>query len=437
METRPGNILVNSNDKRSGWAFESCRNLWMPYCQMKTARQPEHVARTEKEFIYLASPDGNERKVIDGISSWWTSCHGYSHPHIVKAIQDQAATMSHVMMGGMCHDQSTRLASRLSMLMPTKINRAFFCDSGSVAVEVALKIAVQFWKNQGDSKRNQFICFRNSYHGDTVGAMSVCDPVDSMHAHFKGYLLEQFPAAVPSNAEQLQAFEDFVRLNQSHCAGVIIEPLVQMATGMKFHQPDILAAIDAICKRYGLLMICDEIGTGFGRTGTMFAFEQAEIVPDLICIGKALTGGAIGMAVTMAADHVYEPFHSDDSNHALMHGPTFMGNPLACAAANASLDLFEKEPRLKEALALERRFNDFASEVSGLPSVKDARVRGALIAIQGHHAFDKNAVMQSFLESDIWLRSLGDVIYLAPALNISKDSIDKVLAAIERYFQVL
>ena len=426
---------VAAAQKIMSWSTEKYPHLWFPYCQPRTARCPEHVARTRAEFIELA--DG--RQLVDGISSWWTACHGYNHPHINAAISDQLERMPHVMMGGLCHAPIDRLATRLAQVLPGDLDRLFFCDSGSVAVEVAMKIAVQFWKNQGQQGRNRFISFRNSYHGDTVGAMSVCDPLDSMHAHFKGYLLEQYPAPIPTDvsAEQMRPLRDYIRQHRRHCAAVIIEPLVQMAAGMKFHSAEVLAEIARVAADEELLLITDEVGTGFGRLGTMFACEQAQVTPDILCLGKALTGGAIGMAATAATERVYAAFESDAPDAALMHGPTFMGNPLAAAAGNASLDLFESEPRLEQVASIAQRMKQFSRDVQPLGCVRQTQVLGALLAIQTDRQLDKNAVMDFCVHRGLWLRSLGDTLYLAPPFVISDSSLELALATMASYLESL
>ena len=317
---------------------------------MQTAPLPVPVVATDDVHLVLA--DGT--RLIDGMASWWTACHGYNHPHIRQAVEEQLHRMPHVMFGGINHEPALRLALRLAKFLPGDLDHVFFSDSGSVAVEVALKMAVQYWLNRGVSGRHKFVSFLHAYHGDTTGAMSVCDPDNSMHSHFKGFLLEQYSQPIPQTTEETTHFDAFIQSKRSELAGVLIEPLIQGAGGMKFHPPESVAAISRICRQHDVLLIADEIATGFGRTGTMFACEQSEVVPDIMCVGKALTGGTLGLAATIATDRVYEAFLSDDPMHALMHGPTFMANPLACAAANASLDLFETEPRLQQAAQCEQ-----------------------------------------------------------------------------------
>lgn len=401
------------------WQLQGSSHIWMPYTQMKTALAPLAVERTEGCCLILS--DG--RRLIDGISSWWTACHGYNHPYIVEAVAKQLETMPHVMFGGLQHEPAMNLAARITNMLPGDLDRVFFSDSGSVAVEVALKMAVQYWINRGEPGKNRFVCFVDSYHGDTAGAMSVCDPVDSMHSHFKGFLLEQYPYPIPSSDGDVEAFKIFLESNRHELAGVIIEPLVQAAGGMRFHSPARLKSIADCCAESGLLLIADEIATGFGRTGTMFAIEQADVVPDIICLGKALTGGLLGMAMTVARESVYEVFHSDDYDKALMHGPTFMANPLACAAANASMDLFEREPRLEQVASIEEQLETAFSDIKLDENVLDVRVLGAVAAVQLKKIPNKYAGIQLAIDNGTWIRPLRDVVYLMPPFVIQDNEL--------------
>jgi adenosylmethionine-8-amino-7-oxononanoate aminotransferase len=402
------------------------QHLWMPYSQMKTALPPLEIVSSNG--VYLQTRDG--RRLIDAISCWWTACHGHRNPHLMTAIQDQLKTLPHVMLGGIQHPQAVRLATRLAAMLPGELNHVFFSDSGSVAVEVALKIAKQYWLNQGDSKRNRFVCFRNAYHGDTTGAMSVCDPEDSMHHHFKGFLLEQFPRSIPYTSEEFREFGRFLNERRDEIAGVIIEPLVQGAAGMKFHSADQLREIAAEVHAAGLLLIADEIATGFGRTGTMFACEQAEVVPDIICLGKGLTGGTLPLAATVATTEVFSQFYSDDPEHALMHGPTYMGNPLACAAANASLDLFEKEPRLDQAKRIAEWGRERLRPLAQHPRVREVRCLGALVVVEIDREPGLKPVVPRYLEKDVWARPLRNTLYLAPPLVISWPQLEQCAEAL-------
>lgn len=407
------------------WQTTGYQHIWMPYTQMQTSPLPLSVASTED--VYLILSDG--RKLIDGMASWWTACHGYNHPHIRQAVEAQLHNMPHVMFGGLNHEPALRLASRLAAVTPGNLNRVFFADSGSVSVEVALKVAVQYWLNQGVSGRTKFVSFQHSYHGDTTGAMSVCDPDNSMHSHFKGFLLEQYSHQIPRTRNEHSAFEAYLRSIRNEVAGVIIEPLIQGAGGMKFHPPESVAEIHAACRRQNVLFIADEIATGFGRTGTMFACEQADIVPDILCIGKALTGGTLSFAATIATDNVFDAFLSDDASHALMHGPTFMANPLACAAANASLDLFETEPRLERAKAMETEITDLLAPCRELPGVVDVRTKGAVGVIQVQHLHDLEQLRARLVQKGVWLRPFGDMIYMTPPLSMTPDQLQTLCEA--------
>lgn len=413
---------MNSEQQIPKWQRDGYPHIWMPYTQMKTAPLPAAVERAEGVYLELAGG----RRVIDGLASWWTACHGYSHPHIVRAVERQLHHMPHVMFGGINHEPALRLATRLANLLPGDLNRVFFSDSGSVSVEVALKMAFQFWLNQGVSGRNKFVCFRHAYHGDTTGAMSVCDPVNSMHSHFKGFLLEHFPRDVPVTADEAGEFDRFLKSKKDELAGVIIEPLVQGAGGMKFYSPEALANIRDACDRNDLLLIADEIATGFGRTGTMFACQQADVVPDIICLGKALTAGTLGMAATGATDEVFEAFLSDNPMHALMHGPTFMANPLACAAADASLDLFETEPRLEQVHAIETHMRDALAPCADKPGVVDVRCKGAVGVIQVRQLHNLDRLRVRLVEKGVWLRPFADMIYMTPPLTISSDELSQL-----------
>ena len=407
-------------------APDAARHLWFPYTQMAGAPAPLIAARTQGARIRLA--DG--RELIDGVSSWWTACHGYNHPHILAAMAAQLRRMPHVMLGGLAHEPAIALARRLAALLPGDLDRVFFCDSGSVAVEVAMKMAVQYWRNAGVRGRTRFVSFLGGYHGDTMGAMSVCDPEEGMHRLFAGYLPEQTVTRLPRTAGELDAFDRLLAAGGDGFAAVILEPLVQAAGGMRFHDPAVLAGIARICARRGVLLIADEIATGFARTGTMFACEQAGVSPDVVCIGKALTGGAVGLAAAVATERVFEGFLGDAPERALMHGPTYMANPLACAAANASLDLFETEPRLAQVAAVEARLAASLAAARDLPGVVDVRVKGAIGVVQLDRPADLAWFSPRFTARGVWIRPFGDVVYLMPPLTIPADELDRLTAAL-------
>jgi adenosylmethionine-8-amino-7-oxononanoate aminotransferase len=400
--------------------------LWRPYTQMKTASPPLTAVRTEGSRIHLA--DG--RVLIDGIASWWTACHGYNHPHIRAAVERQLALMPHVMFGGLSHEPAERLATRLAALAPGPLKHVFFSDSGSVAVEIAMKMAAQFWINRGETTRTRFLAFRDGYHGDTMGAMSVCDPQTSMHTGLRAYLPDQLFADLPVTPAQVRALDAALAAHAGELAAVIVEPLVQGAGGMRFHPPAVLREIAAAADRHGLLLIADEIFTGFGRTGALFACEQAQVEPDILCVSKALTGGTMGLAATLATAEVFNAFWSDDPSAALMHGPTFMANPLACAAANASLDLFEREPRLDQARRLQDRLADALAPCRTLPGVADVRALGAIGVVEFDSTPDRDQLREDLVAHGVWVRPFGDIVYLTPALTISDPDLDQLCGAV-------
>ena len=393
---------------------------------MKTAPPPLVVERTDGVRLYLA--DG--RELIDGIASWWTACHGYNHPHIRAAVAAQLERMPHVMLGGLAHAPALKLAARLAAVLPGDLEHVFFTESGSVAVEVALKIAMQYRFNRGERRRTRMLSFLGGYHGDTFAAMSVCDPEEGMHRLFGAVLPQQLVVPLPTDAETARAFERTLETHAEELTAVIVEPLVQAAGGMRFHSPETLAQVASAARRFDLLLIFDEIATGFGRTGKLFACEQAGVEPDLITLSKALTGGTVPLAATVASTRVYDAFSSDDVAHALMHGPTYAGNPLACAAANASLDLFESEPRLTQVAAIEQQLERGLGACRALDGVRDVRVKGAIGAVQLERVPQLEALRARFVRHGVWVRPFGDVVYLMPPLVIGADDLELLIAAI-------
>jgi adenosylmethionine-8-amino-7-oxononanoate aminotransferase len=393
---------------------------------MQNAAEPLRASHTAGSRIIL--DDG--RELIDAVASWWTACHGYNHPHIVMAMEKQLHAMPHVMFGGLVHEPAEKLAARLAVMLPGPLNRVFFADSGSVAVEVAMKMAVQFGLNQGDTGRTRFLSFRDGYHGDTLAAMSVTDPDEGMHSLFRGYLPEQVIAPIPRDEASSAAFRQLLDDHRHEIAAVIVEPLVQCAGGMKMHDGAMLKVITDAAKDAGVLLICDEIAVNFGRAGTLFAHTQAGIAPDIICLGKALTGGAINLAATVATADVFDAFLSDQAEAALMHGPTYMGTPLACAAANASLDLFDSEPRLRQVATIEAQLKRELAPVTSLPGVVDIRIKGAIGAIEVADLHNLDWLKAQFVAAGIWLRPFGNVIYTMPPFTITPDELSAITGAI-------
>lgn len=408
------------------WVAQGQPHIWLPYAQMKTVTPPLPVVRSHGSRLELA--DG--RSLIDGVASWWTACHGYNHPHIAQAVRAQLDAMPHVMFGGLTHEPALTLARRLAGLLGPGLDRVFYTDSGSVAVEVAMKMAVQFWLNQGERGRSRFLAFRGGYHGDTFGTMAVCDPDDGMHSLYRGMLAEHDIVDLPRDDASYAALDHYLQARAPQLAGILVEPLVQGAGGMLLHEPDVLRRLRKLADRHGLLLIFDEIFTGFGRTGTLFAFEQAGIKPDIITLSKALTGGTLPLAATVASNRVFDAFWSDDPAHALMHGPTFMGNALACAAANASLDLFESEPRLAQAQALSVALAAGLEPCRELPWVRDVRVLGAIGVVELDNITDREALKRRLVDAGVWVRPFGNVVYLTPALTIDGDDLATLIRAV-------
>ena len=417
---------TSENNVMRGWYRDGLEHIWLPYSQMKTAPAPLPVVSTRGSRIVLS--DG--RELIDGIASWWTGCHGYNHPHIRRAVEMQLATMPHVMLGGLVHEQALRLAGRLAGLLRGELSRVFFSEFGSVAIEVAMKMAVQYRINRGVVGKSQFVAFKAGYHGDTTGAMAVSDPEASMHTMFAGVLQKYRVVDLPENAATTTALEKLLAEHSSTIAGIIVEPLVQGAGGMKFHDTSVLRRLRTLADKHDTLLIFDEIFTGFGRTGSMFACDQAEVVPDIITLSKALTGGTLPLAATIATRQVFDAFWSDDPKKALMHGPTYTGNALACAAANASLDLFEKEPRLRQVTDISAAMESDLAACRDVPIVKDVRVRGAIGVIELNHVDDLDSLRTHFIEQGVFIRPIGNVIYLTPAFTISSDELKTLTDAV-------
>jgi adenosylmethionine-8-amino-7-oxononanoate aminotransferase len=394
---------------------------------MQTASLPLPAVRTAGSKIFLA--DG--RVLVDGIASWWTACHGYNHPHIRQEVARQLEAMPHVMFGGLGHEPAYRLATRLAAMLPEPLNRVFFTDSGSVAVEVAIKIAVQSRLNKGERGRTKILAFTGGYHGDTLGTMAICDPEEGMHSLFTGLLPEHPVIPLPKDAASIAAFDNFLAAHAATLSAIIVEPLVQGAGGMVMHGPAVLRHLRKAADDYGLTLIFDEIFTGFGRTGTLFAFEQAGVVPDVITLSKALTGGTSPLAATIASDALFAAFLSDAPETALMHGPTYMANPLGCAAANASLDLFESEPRMAQAAAISAQLAAELEPCRHFPNVLDVRVLGAIGVVELAAIANPSALRARFVAQGVWIRPFRNIVYLTPALTIAPEELFALTQAIK------
>ena len=408
------------------WYRRGYPHIWLPYTQMQTAPLPLAAVRTVGSRIVLT--DG--RELIDGVASWWTACHGYNHPHIKEAVERQLTALPHVMLGGLVHEQALTLANRLCALLPAPLAHVFFSDSGSVAVEVAMKMATQYWLNRGIRNRSKFLAFRGGYHGDTIATMAVCDPEEGMHALFTGLLPENTIAELPRDGDAEQTLDALLERRADELAGIIVEPLVQGAGGMLFHDPETLRRLRRLADKYDLLLIFDEIFTGFGRTGHMFALDAAGVTPDIVTLGKALSGGTLPIAATIASTRIYNAFLGDDPQKALMHGPTFMGNALAAAAANASLDLFASEPRLAQARSLGEQMEAGLAPCRNYRGVRDVRVMGAVGVVELDGIDDVNNLKRRFVEAGVWIRPFRNIVYLTPALTIGPGELETLASAI-------
>jgi adenosylmethionine-8-amino-7-oxononanoate aminotransferase len=393
---------------------------------MKTARPPLPVTRTEGTRIVLA--DGTA--LIDGVASWWTACHGYNHPHIAAAISDQLARAPHMMFGGLAHEPAYRLARRLAGLLPGDLDHVFFAESGSVAVEIAMKMAIQYWLNRGVTGKTRFVSFLGGYHGDTLATMSVCDPEEGMHTIFNGVMPPQHVVALPRDAQSEAALDALLTAHHGEISALLVEPLVQGAGGMVLHPPAVLQRLRALADKHNVLLIFDEIFTGFGRTGTLFAMEQAAVIPDIVTLSKALTGGTLPLSCAVARTHVFDAFWSDDPNAALMHGPTYMANPLACAAANASLDLFEDGTWKAHVMRISDGLRAGLEPCRALHRVRDVRVLGAIGAVELDHHVDSTSLSERFAAEGVWIRPFGRIVYLTPAFVISDGDLASLTGAI-------
>jgi adenosylmethionine-8-amino-7-oxononanoate aminotransferase len=406
--------------------------VWHPYGALPGAAGSLPVVSAQGVRLKLA--DG--RELIDGMASWWCAIHGYRHPALDAAVVEQLGSMAHVMFGGLTHEPAIRLAGRLSELAPEGLERVFFADSGSVSVEVAIKICLQYQSALGQTGRTRLLTVRGGYHGDTFGAMAVCDPLGGMHRLFTGVLPEHVFAERPPDGFHAGLQEEWARsvraLVAEHAhelAAVILEPVVQGAGGMRFHAPECLGLLRSLCDEHGLLLVLDEIATGFGRTGRMFACEHAGVAPDVMCVGKALTGGYMTLAATLCTPAVAAAVSAGEGG-GLMHGPTFMANPLACAVALASLDLLADGSWRSRVSAIEAGLRDGLQPARGLPGVRDVRVLGAIGVVQLEREVDIAAATSVAVERGVWLRPFRDLIYTMPPYVIEEDDLARVTAAV-------
>jgi adenosylmethionine-8-amino-7-oxononanoate aminotransferase len=407
-------------------------HVWHPYGALPSASPPLPVVAAEGVRLQLA--DG--RELIDGMSSWWCAIHGYRHPALDAAVGEQLGRMPHVMFGGLTHEPAIRLAERLVEIAPDGLEQVFFADSGSVSVEVAIKLCLQFQRANGHPQRRRLLTVRGGYHGDTFGAMAVCDPVGGMHSLFTGVLAEHVFADRPPDGFGAglderwgQHVSELVAEHADELAAVIVEPVVQGAGGMRFHAPECVALLRRLCDEHGLLLVLDEIATGFGRTGALFACEHAGVAPDVMCVGKALTGGYMTLAATLCTRAVSDAVSCGEGG-GLMHGPTFMANPLACSVASASLDLLADSGWHARVATIEHGLREGLEPARELPGVADVRVLGAIGVVQLRGEVDVAAVTETAVEHGVWLRPFRDLIYTMPPYVIAEDDLARVTGAV-------
>lgn len=411
--------------------------LWHPYSSV--AQEMPLFAVKSASGVEIELEDG--RRLIDGMSSWWSAMHGYNHPELNAAVQAQLKDFAHVMFGGLTHEPAVRLAETLVELTPDGLDKVFLCDSGSVSVEVAMKMAVQYWHARGKPEKSRFLSLRRGYHGDTWGAMSVCDPDRGMHQLFSGMLAKQLFIDPPEcllgqewDPQSLQSLEDTLRASSDEIAALILEPVVQGTGGMRFYHPNWLANARAICDKFDVLLIADEIATGFGRTGKLFGCEWAAISPDIMCLGKTLSGGYLTLAATLCSDHVAQTICSGEPG-LFMHGPTYMGNALACAVANASIDLLMKSDWHSQVSRLEEGLVRELQPAKSHPMVEDVRVLGAIGVVELREPVDMKRTQPALVERGVWVRPFGTLIYLMPPYVMSDEQLTRlcrgVLAALQ------
>jgi adenosylmethionine-8-amino-7-oxononanoate aminotransferase len=420
------NLLPNNS-----WRDFEHSHVWHPYAPLQGAN-PSYPVQSA-HGVRLKLEDG--RELIDGMSSWWSAIHGYNHPVLNAAVRTQLEAMAHVMFGGLTHRPAAELVARLVEITPAPLQSVFLCDSGSVSVEVAIKLAIQYWQAAGQPAKQRLLTVRRGYHGDTSGAMAVCDPETGMHHLFTGILPQHLFAPAPTCRTDAEWTDDdiadFARLMATHhaeLAAVIIEPIVQGAGGMRVYAAEYLRRVRCLCDEYQVLLIADEIATGFGRTGTLFACEQAGISPDILCLGKALTGGYLTLAAVLTTTQVSTTI-SANPPRAFMHGPTFMANPLACAVACASIDLLLESPWQARVVAIETACRNHLQQCRDWPGVRDVRVKGAIGVLELEQLVNLPSLTRRLVERGVWLRPFGRLVYLMPPYLIGADDLDRLLTA--------
>ncbi|HIE4215917.1 TPA: adenosylmethionine--8-amino-7-oxononanoate transaminase [Proteus mirabilis] len=409
------------------------RHIWHPYTSMSNPLPAYPIVSAKGVELTLA----NGKQLIDGMSSWWAAIHGYNHPELNTAVTEQLAAMSHVMFGGITHPPAVALCRKLLAITPAPLECIFLADSGSVAVEVAIKMALQYWQAKGE-KRQRIVALKRGYHGDTFGAMSVCDPDNSMHSLYKGYLPNHLFVDAPKtgfyqpwDATDIDALRTTLAQHHQHIAAVMLEPIVQGAGGMRIYHPEYLTQARALCDEFSVLLIADEIATGFGRTGKLFACEHAGISPDIMCVGKALTGGYMTLSATLTTRHIADTISQGDAG-CFMHGPTYMGNPLACAVANASLSLLEQGHWANQVAQIETQLKTELLPLKQAKSVKDVRVLGAIGVVEMVEPVNMAKLQKYFVDEGVWIRPFGKLIYIMPPYIISPEKLTKLTQTIEK-----
>ncbi len=410
------------------------RHIWHPYTSAQNPLPCYEVVYAKGSKIHLA---GGEQ-VVDGMSSWWAAIHGYNHPVLNEAAKQQIDQFSHVMFGGLTHQPAIDLCKKLINITPNGLERVFLADSGSVSVEVAIKMAIQYWACQGRLEKNKLLAPRNGYHGDTFAAMAVCDPINGMHSLFKNTLIEHHFAPAPQtrfgqawNIDDIEPMRDILEQHHHNIAALILEPVVQGAGGMRLYHPEYLKECRQLCDQYDVLLICDEIATGFGRTGKLFACDHVDVTPDIMCLGKAITGGYMTLAATLCTEQVAQGV-CEGQPGVFMHGPTFMGNPLACSVANASIDLLLNQDWASKVSSIETQLKQGLLPLLKNEAVADVRVLGAIGVVEMKQAVNVAEIQKVFIQNGAWIRPFGKLIYLMPPFVCSQEDIAVLSEAIKQ-----